>query len=103
MALSRFGTGLLGFSDFTFSGVAGLESGTYTLFDTNTPIIGTLDGTNLSGPFAIGLFGTLGFADGGNDLVLTVVPEPGSAALLFGSLGMLAGLRFRRRSVKVGL
>jgi autotransporter-associated beta strand protein len=91
------GTGVLGFSDFSFSAIAGLEEGTYTLFDTSTTIVGTLDSANLSGAFGPGFFGTLGFADGGHDLVLTVIPEPGSAALLLGGLSMLAGLRVRRR------
>jgi fibronectin-binding autotransporter adhesin len=35
-------------------------------------------------------------SDGGNDVTLTVVPEPGSVALLLGGLGLLAGYRRRR-------
>jgi autotransporter-associated beta strand protein len=92
------GTGVLGFLDFMFPTLAGAGAGTYTLFDTNTAIVGTLDGNNLSGSLANGLTGTIGFADGRNDLVLTVVPEPGSAALLIGGIGALAGMRFRRRA-----
>ena len=94
------GTGVLGFGDFTFTGIAGLVEGTYTLFDSNTPITGTLDATNLNGSFNGGAFlGTLGLADNGNDIVLTVVPEPGSATLLLAGLSSVLGLRrFRRRS-----
>ncbi|MGV3530778.1 MAG: beta strand repeat-containing protein, partial [Chthoniobacteraceae bacterium] len=94
------GTGVLGFGDFAFTGIAGLAAGTYTLFDGNTPITGTLDAANLEGSFGGGAFlGTLGFADSGNDLVLTVVPEPGSATLLLAGLSSVLGLRrFRRRS-----
>jgi autotransporter-associated beta strand protein len=42
------GEGLLGFSDFDFSSVATLQSGTYTLITSNG-LSGTLDGANLSG------------------------------------------------------
>ncbi len=40
-----------------------------------------------------------GVAGGGNDIVLTVVPEPGSAALLLCGLGSMIGLRRARRRV----
>src|SRR5690606_16793324 len=72
------GTGVLGFDDFTFIASAGIADGVYTLFDGNSLIQGSLDESNLSGTFS-GFTGTLSFADSGNDLVLTVVPEPGSA------------------------
>lgn len=94
------GTGVLGFDDFAFNTSAGLASGTYTLFDGNSAINGTLNTANLSGTLAPGFTGTLALADNGNDLVLTVVPEPGSAALMFAGVGSLLGLRrFRRRSI----
>jgi hypothetical protein len=70
-----------------------LTSGTYVLFDTTVPINGSLDTLNLSGSFANGFTGTLGLADGDTDLVLTVVPEPGSTAILLAGLGSLLGMR----------
>jgi autotransporter-associated beta strand protein len=92
------GTGVLGFDDFSFSALAGLEEGTYTLFDGSTAINGTL-AANLSGTFGPGFTGTLGLANGGTDLVLVVVPEAGSATLLLAGISSLLGLtRFRRRS-----
>lgn len=90
------GTGLQ-LSDFNFADAGGFDLGTYVLYDSRTPIIGTL-GANISGT-VLGFQATLEFADGGNDLVLNVVPEPGSAATLSGGLGGLLGWqRFRRRS-----
>jgi autotransporter-associated beta strand protein len=90
------GSGVLAFDDFLFSDAGGLTVGTYTLFNTNTPILGTLDTANLSGP--IGSFtGTLAFADGGNDLVVNVVPEPSAVLSLLGGVGLLLGVRRRRQ------
>jgi hypothetical protein len=38
-------------------------------------------------------------ADGGNDVVMVAIPEPGTIVSVFGGLGALLGLqRFRRRS-----
>ncbi|RYD83091.1 MAG: PEP-CTERM sorting domain-containing protein [Verrucomicrobiaceae bacterium] len=73
--------------------------GTYTLFDTNSDILGTL-GTNLTGSFE-GLNMTLGFAGGANgrnDLVLTVVPEPSAALSILIGAGAVLGMRRRRKS-----
>ncbi len=72
----NIGSGVIGFSDFLFSDSGGLGKGTYTLFDTETAIIGSLDGSDLRGWLTGDFYGTLGFADGGNDLVLTVTPNP---------------------------
>jgi hypothetical protein len=95
----KIGTDVLGFDDFEFTSLDGFEEGTYKLFDGDTAIVGTLDAVNLSGILAPGLTGTLGFGDNGTDLLLTVVPEPGSATLLLASFISLLGLsRFRRRS-----
>lgn len=94
------GAGVLGFDDFVFTSLGELQADTYTLIDGNSPIVGSLDANlaNLSGSLG-GIFtGTLGFADGGNDLVLVVVPEPGSVTLLTVGIGSLLGLsRLRRR------
>jgi autotransporter-associated beta strand protein len=87
------GTGVLGFGDFTFNNAGGVAEITYTLFDSIVPVNGTLDAANLSGPIPGGFFGTLGFADNGHDIVLQVVPEPMSAALLAVGVASLLGLR----------
>ena len=91
----KIGTGLLEFDDFDFSALVGLTTNSvHTLFDGNMAIIGTL-GANLTGTVGgIGAF--ISFGDGGNDLVLTVVPEPGTAAVGLALLGVAMGRRRRR-------
>jgi fibronectin-binding autotransporter adhesin len=87
------GNGLLDLNDFVFTNAGGFAEGSYTLFDGIAPIAGSLGG-NLTGA-VLGLNGTLGFADGGNDLVLVVVPEPGTALVLLAGLGALVSRRKR--------
>lgn len=89
------GTDVLGFSDFTFLTEAGFDEGDYTLFDTDASIIGSLDLADLTGNIG-GFIGTLSLINGGQDVSLNVaIPEPTSAAMLMGALGLLA-LRRRR-------
>lgn len=90
----------LAFDDFSFSSLPGIGFDTYTLFATNSQIGGALDANTalLTGEIGGGFFGTLALADGGTDLVLVVVPEPASAMMMLGGLGMLAAKRRRRDS-----
>ncbi len=88
------GTGVLEFDDFAFSAGSGFGPGTYTLFDSTQDVFGTL-GSSLSGTVG-GFSATIALADTNNDIVLNVVPEPGSATLLLGGLAMLAGRRRRK-------
>jgi autotransporter-associated beta strand protein len=92
------GNGVLGFGDFNFIAEAGFGDGGigsfHTLIASNNPIIGTLDTTDLTGVIS-GFDVQLGFSDTGNDLILTVIPEPSAA--LYGLLLGLGLLRRRRR------
>jgi autotransporter-associated beta strand protein len=93
LGASGFGFGLA-FDDFVF-GDAGVQPGTYTLFDTSTTLLGNLDGNaaNLTG--LIGAFtATLQISPDDQDVLLIVVPEPSAVALLGAALLPLA---FRRR------
>ena len=81
------------FSDFNFTHLAGFGPGTYTLIDAQA-IIGEL-GPSTSG--AIGGYTATLAVQGNSDLVLQVVPEPSTMALLIAAAAGLAGYRRRRR------
>ena len=95
----NLGTGF-DLDDFTFTDAGGFGAGSYTLFESNSLIVATL-GANVSGT-VLGLEASLEFADGGTDLVLNVVPEPGAPVALVGGFVTLLGLqRFRRRRQRI--
>jgi fibronectin-binding autotransporter adhesin len=94
LTLGLAGSTPLDFSDFHFSAVAGLLPGDYTLFDSGAAITGGL-GLNVTGDFD-GFTGTLTLADSDHDIVLHVVPEPGSALLILGGVALLANRRRRK-------
>ena len=76
------------FSSFNFTPLSGFGQGTYTLIHAGGRT-GSLSSSNLSGAIGSGYSGTLSVV--GNDLVLTVVPEPGTLALLIAAgAGLLA-------------
>jgi fibronectin-binding autotransporter adhesin len=89
------GAGVLEFDDFSFSTLPGFDpNADYVLFDGTEPINGTF-GANLSGTVA-GFMAQIFLADGGRDLVLHVVPEPGAATAFLVGAATLLGLRRRR-------
>jgi autotransporter-associated beta strand protein len=95
----NIGDAKLGFGDFQFKGDIGFGQGVYTLFDTSSPIVGTLDPNpaNLTGMINL-LPATLSLGDSGHDILLVVIPEPGSLTAFMAGAGLLAGLgRCRRR------
>jgi len=91
------GSGALDLGDFSFTTLGGFGAGTYTLFDTNTSIVGSF-GSNLTSTIG-GMNAVLSFANGGQDIVLTVtaVPEPATYATLFGTLALAGVVWIRRR------
>jgi autotransporter-associated beta strand protein len=93
--LLNIGSGVLELDDFSFNTLGGFGQGTYTLFDTGSAITGTL-GSNLSGVVG-GLNATLGISDDGQDIILTVVPEPSTLALAGLGLGLAVAVIRRRR------
>ena len=91
---TNIGSGVLDFSDFSFTAGSGFGTGTYTLF---TSIAGTL-GSNLTGTVG-GLDAII--SQSGNDIILTAsaIPEPSTFAALAG-VGVIGAalLRGRRRN-----
>jgi len=84
----------LEFDDFVFTGGAGFTPGVYTLFNGDSTVSGSL-GSNLNGTVG-GFPSVLSLANGNQDVVLNVIPEPGSA-LLLGAGGLLLLRRRARR------
>jgi hypothetical protein len=80
------------FSDFNFTSLNGFEQGTYMLVDAKS-ISGSL-GTSSSGMID-GLPANIAIQ--GDDVVLNVVPEPSTLALLATGAIALAGYDWRRR------
>ncbi len=97
----------INFSDLS-SGT--LPSGTYTLFtaDSSTAFSGLSfagDGQTIIGGLSIGT-GLAAYTGSslmvsGNNIVLSVVPEPSAGAALLAGLGMLLGLRRRKQSAAI--
>lgn len=87
----NIGTGVLGFTDFSFSTVSGFGAGTYTLFGGASSLAGTL-GSGLSGTVG-GMGATISLSN--FDVILTVVPEPETWGLL--TFGLMVVLFLRRR------
>ena len=90
-ATLNLGTNTLGLADFVFSDSGGFGEGVYTLISGASLFSGALNPNDVTGD-VLGYNSTLSMSD--NNLILTVVPEPGAA--LIASLGMLALLRRRR-------
>ena len=80
------------FADFNFTPLGGFGRGTYTLIDTNSVPIGSL-GTSNSGTID-GMPAYI--AVQGDDVVLTVVPEPSTLVMLCIGGVVLLGWRWRR-------
>jgi hypothetical protein len=96
----NIGNGVLEINDFLITLLGGFAPGDYMLFDGNTPIIGTL-GPNVTGTLAPGFTGTLQIASDTTDLFVRVTPEPCSASLMFGGIGLLVGSKRNRRSARL--
>lgn len=87
--------GTLDFSDFAFTALSGFGQGEYVLFDAASAIqgsIGTASGT------IDGLTGTLSIDSVNNNVILTVVPEPGTTVLVTAALLGWAVFGIRRRT-----
>lgn len=87
--------GTLDFADFSFNTVAGFGAGTYVLFDAASAITGTI-GTAIG--TVGGLSATLSIDGATNNVLLTVVPEPNTIALLAAGVGVIGFARRVRRA-----
>lgn len=86
------GNGFLAFDDFDFNVLAGFAPGSYTLFESSN-LLGSLSG-NIAGMVG-GHPGSLSLQ--GNNLFLTVVPEPSGAALALVGLMLATAWRGRKK------
>lgn len=94
MLLGGSGQGLI-FDDFDFSIAAGFTGGEYILFENVDSYAGDVLTAGQTTGFINGFEAEL-FLDG-NNLMLTVIPEPGTVAAILGALALgLAGWRRRQ-------
>jgi len=94
------GFGLLDLASFTFTTGADFEVGIYTLLSSDSAIVGSL-GENLTGQLSslLGDFSVeLGMNSGGDAILLTVIPEPSTYAMLFAGLAAFVVVRRFRRA-----
>ncbi len=89
----NIGSGAMGLDDFDFTFLGGFGPGTFTLISA-VDLIGSLAAGNLSGELN-GYDAIL--SRSGDDLILTVIPEPGILTLVF-AIGAAAVIVLRRRS-----
>lgn len=94
----NIGSGLMGFSDFTFLPTIGFTGGTYVLFSGAADLLGSLDNSDLTGLVG-GQNATLGLL--GDDIILDVaaVPEPSTFVLI--GVGVVGLVFMRRRTSRV--
>jgi len=96
LALGALNIGSMTNSDFVFTELSGFSNGTYVLFDASSAITGSVTSALNSISFTGGRTGTLSLDALNNNVLLTVVPEPTTWALLAFSLTSIMVLRRRR-------